>query len=71
MSIAVCVKNEEEMQLVEKFIENSAFSSRFQITVMEDFSGHYPINKLRNAAINQVKTSHFFLTDIDLWPACR
>ena len=71
MSIAVCVKNEEEMQLVEKFIENSAFSSRFQITVMEDFSEHYPINKLRNAAINQVKTSHFFLTDIDLWPACR
>ena len=57
--------------MVEKFVESNEFSSRFQIIVMEDFSGHYPINKLRNAAINQVKTSHFFLTDIDLWPACR
>ncbi|KAK8809494.1 hypothetical protein WA158_000437 [Blastocystis sp. Blastoise] len=29
----------------------------------------YPINTLRNIAIRKVKTSHFWLTDIDMWPS--
>ena len=29
----------------------------------------YPINLLRNLAINAVTTSHFWLTDMDMWPA--
>lgn len=28
----------------------------------------YPVNKLRNLAISRVRTSHFLLCDIDLWP---
>ena len=28
----------------------------------------YPVNKLRNLAIARVKTSHFVMADIDLWP---
>lgn len=29
----------------------------------------YPINALRNTAIRAVKTSHFFVCDVDLWPS--
>lgn len=29
----------------------------------------YPINYLRNLAIDHVLTSHFWLTDMDMWPS--
>ena len=29
----------------------------------------YPINKLRNVAIRAVRTSHFLVLDVDLWPS--
>lgn len=29
----------------------------------------YPINRLRNIAITNVKTSHFIVLDMDMWPA--
>ena len=29
----------------------------------------YPINALRNAAIREVRTTHFLVVDVDLWPA--
>lgn len=29
----------------------------------------YPINKLRNIAIRYVTTSHFWVADMDMWPA--
>eukprot|EP00968_Pinguiococcus_pyrenoidosus_P025954 scaffold7040_cov256-Pinguiococcus_pyrenoidosus.AAC.18 len=28
----------------------------------------YPVNRLRNAALSQVRTSHFLLADVDHWP---
>ena len=31
---------------------------------------YYPINTLRNIAINNIKTSHFFVCDMDFWPSC-
>lgn len=30
---------------------------------------YYPINRLRNIAINRTKTTHFFLADMDFWPS--
>ena len=29
----------------------------------------YPVNKLRNMAIAQVETTHFYLSDMDVWPS--
>ena len=29
----------------------------------------YPVNKLRNMAISQVQTTHFYLSDMDVWPS--
>lgn len=31
----------------------------------------YPVNALRNLAISEVRTTHFLLTDMDLWPSRR
>lgn len=28
----------------------------------------YPVNRLRNVAVEAVRTSHFLMTDIDIWP---
>lgn len=28
----------------------------------------YPVNRLRNVAVRAVSTSHFLMTDIDIWP---
>lgn len=30
----------------------------------------YPYNKLRNISIKRVKTSHFWVADMDMWPSC-
>lgn len=32
-------------------------------------SSLYPINTLRNIAIKNVHTSHFFMSDMDMWPS--
>ena len=29
----------------------------------------YPINALRNLAIRNVETTHFFMSDMDMWPS--
>ena len=29
----------------------------------------YPLNRLRNIAIDNTRTSHFILLDMDMWPA--
>lgn len=31
---------------------------------------YYPINLLRNRAINSIKTTHFFVCDMDFMPSC-
>lgn len=56
-------------QLIRTFITTHTFPSRLHIQYVTDNSGHYPINRLRNVAINATTTSHFFMTDIDIWPA--
>lgn len=29
----------------------------------------YPVNRMRNIAIENVATTHFFVCDMDLWPS--
>uniref|UniRef100_A0A7S3XSG1 Glycosyltransferase-like protein LARGE2 n=1 Tax=Heterosigma akashiwo TaxID=2829 RepID=A0A7S3XSG1_HETAK len=43
-----------------------------RLTIVENYNAkgkQYPVNKLRNIAIRQVKTSHFILLDIDFMPS--
>lgn len=39
------------------------------IAYFSDSAEPYPINKLRNIAIDHVQTTHFWLADMDMWPA--
>ena len=34
-------------------------------------NGSYPINLLRNTALRAVRTTHFLVLDVDLWPSSR
>lgn len=70
LSIAVCVRSEDEKTHLESFLTENRFPDRLSVAIVLDPSDHYPINHLRNVAIQGVRTSHFFLTDIDVWPAC-
>ncbi len=69
LSISIHVTDSNK-QIVRSFAHSNSFPSRLHIHYVTDNSGHYPINHLRNIAIQEVTTSHFFLTDIDIWPAC-
>ena len=35
----------------------------------ERFFSDFPVNLLRNIAIKNVRTTHFLVTDMDLWPS--
>ena len=67
--MAVCIRSEEERDQLQSFLERANYPSRFVVVPHLDASGHYPINKLRNLAIEKVTTSHYLMTDIDLFPA--
>ena len=55
---------------VHTFTTQHILPQRFRLSYVKDNSGHFPINRLRNVAINNTITSHFWLTDVDIWPAC-
>ena len=44
--------------------------SRITYQFYETNDTYYPINALRNIAINNTKTTHFFVCDMDFWPSC-
>lgn len=69
MSIAMFLMEDEvnhfRMQLSEISLDK-------RLSIVEYISSDnttYPINKLRNLAIANSKTNHFWLTDLDLWPS--
>lgn len=69
MSIALYLPNSEWETYMDT-VKQMGLENRIKITLhlqtQEDF---YPINKLRNIAIKNVQTSHFFMTDMDMWPS--
>lgn len=69
ISIAIRVDDSSGAALRE-FVKQQTFPNRVHLSYLKDNSNHYPINRLRNLAINNTFTSHFFMTDIDVWPAC-
>ena len=38
--------------------------------MLSDDPSVYPINYLRNVAIEHITTSHFWVADMDMWPNC-
>ena len=62
---------QSEQKAYEKALSSAQLENRVHITLFTSESNkEYPINKLRNIAIENVKTSHFWLADMDMWPSC-
>lgn len=68
-SIAVCLKPTEE-RMYRQLLRKSSFPARLGVIPFTAANRSiYPINYLRNLAIDHVLTSHFWLTDMDMWPS--
>lgn len=60
-----------DKKIYDKFVRESSLPERLRFTIfMAESKDQYPINHLRNLAIEGVRTSHLWLTDMDMWPSC-
>ncbi|KAK8803642.1 hypothetical protein WA158_001336 [Blastocystis sp. Blastoise] len=68
-SVSIYVAQSSYDKLINELMANN-YPERLQyeIIVGANYSS-YPINMLRNKAIQHCKTSHFWLTDMDMWPS--
>lgn len=69
ISIALYIKkNDWEKYMTIK--SEMGLEERVSIALyLQTNSSLYPINALRNLAIQNVHTSHFFMSDMDMWPS--
>ena len=84
MSITIMVSVEDQAE-VEQFIRESDFPNRLRLALYPGKkecvyrraasnlkcveASIYPLNRLRNIAIQNSLTSHFVVFDMDMWPA--
>jgi hypothetical protein len=70
VSIAIFLEDPQIRALSEAAVAQAEQQPGVTITTVDGAnSSVYPINALRNMAVARVTTSHFLLTDIDLWPS--
>ena len=68
--MTIYMKSYEEQELVEQYKRNSFFpKSTHIIPYLSKVPTEYPYNKLRNLALKEVTTSHFWVMDMDMWPS--
>ena len=61
----------EGAKIYQQVIRDIAVPKRLTIIAhFADSPEPYPINGLRNIALSHVTTSHLWLADMDMWPAC-
>ena len=59
-------------EIYEDYIKTLDIPNRLNVIAhFSDAPDPYPINKLRNIALRNVRTTHIWLADMDMWPACR
>lgn len=68
MSVVVSAKKEEE-QTLNGMIKSAAFPSRVRVIPYIAENEKFPINTLRNLAMDSVRTTHVLITDLDILPA--
>lgn len=58
---------------LQKSLRGRYFGSHVAVQGVESsaYNGSYPINALRNAALRAVRTTHFIVLDVDLWPSAE
>ena len=70
MSIVYYISEEEENSYLQ-LLSNSTLRENIRVDyVIQTDPSFFPINYLRNRAIQNVVTSHFWLADMDVWPTC-
>ena len=69
MSIIVLIHPSEENGFKTDFVHFSLTSSQRIAALMINNKDEYPINLLRNLAIDKAETSHVFVCDLDFWPS--
>lgn len=67
----IYMSTEKQSDIVTKFLLSKHFSKDVQIFTFEGKSScfsmkHFPINKLRNLAIDFVTTTHYIVLDMDV-----
>ena len=68
-SVALFLADREQNKY-NQAVSSSPLNNRIHITVVHSADKKiYPINKLRNIAIDHVTTTHLWLADMDMWPA--
>lgn len=68
-SVALFLADREQNKY-NQAISSSPLNNRIHITVVHSADKKiYPINKLRNIAIDHVTTTHLWLADMDMWPS--
>lgn len=71
MYIFVFYAHSGDSSIIERMITITSHSVRIQVVIVTANSDSvFPINSLRNTGIRQVTTSHYAVTDMDLWPSC-
>lgn len=69
MSVTLCINAGEENEFT-RLVAESQLSKRLSLVPYHlPLNASYPINLLRNLAIDNSKTNHFWLTDLDMWPS--
>ena len=70
ISMAIYMKSSEDEKLIDQYMQNSFFPQSIQIIpYFSKIPTEYPYNKLRNLALKEVTTSHFWVMDMDMWPS--
>ena len=70
MSIVYYFPKENESYFLSLKAESNLRPNIIVDYVIQTDPFYFPINTLRNRAIDNVKTTHFWLTDMDVWPSC-
>lgn len=69
MSVVIFVL-ERDLETFHQQVQESQLNARLSLVIYTSKDNTtYPINKLRNLAIMDSKTTHFWLTDLDMWPS--
>ena len=70
ISIAIYLKSKEEEEYLNDLQSKDYFHKAVTIShYLSQSPLEYPYNRLRNIAISKVKTSHFLVMDMDMWPS--
>lgn len=71
ISICYYVTKEEAPEYLKLVSESNLRSNVILDHRIQNDPSFYPVNELRNIAISHVTTSHFYLSDMDVWPSCN